>query len=467
MPKDILEIIIEHKKKEVLERKIQTPLESFINTLEKSNTSFYEAIKGKNRVHLIAEIKKSSPSEGIIVKKFELEKTIRLYNRYASAISVLTDEKFFSGSFYNLEKARKLSYLPILCKDFIIDEYQIYEARKYGANAILLIATILNEEELSRFYKIAQNLNMDALFEVHNEEELKKVLKVNPKIIGINNRNLKDFSIDHELTEKLSKFIPEDCLIVAESGISKWEDVENIKGIADTMLVGTSIMKNENPLLKIEELTQLPRIKICGITNTEDALEAVKCGASYLGLIFAPSPRKIDKNTAKKIILEVRKITAEVKIGGIFVNDDNVYKIANELSLDFVQLHGDENNEEIKKGKKLFKGEIWKSIPIPNEIIGVNEFLKDIENVPCNTIVFDTKSDSNVRGGTGKTFNWNILKYFPRYKKVLVLAGGINPENIQEARDYADIIDISSGVEKEKGKKDFDKIRKLFWEFKR
>ena len=466
----ILDTIVEKKREEVEIRKSQSPLSSFVDNLEKSDISFYDALQGKNRVHLIAEVKKASPSKGLIAKNFDLEKTVQLYNRYASAMSILTDESFFQGSFYNLETARKNSNLPLLCKDFIIDEYQIYEARKYGANAILLIAAILTQEEMKHFYSLATDLNMDVLFEVHDKEELDKTLPLNPRIVGVNNRNLKDFSIDYELTNKLAKFIPEECVIVAESGIETWEDVQGVQGTADAMLVGSSIMGAPSPKEKIHQLTQLPQIKICGITNTEDALEACKAGASYIGLIFAPSPRKIDKQQAQEVIEAIRNNHKDIRVGGVFVNQDNCFDIATDLNLDFVQLHGDEGTAFVRKNKTNFEGEIWRSISVTDSINLSKEELIDIFD-HYSRILFDTAGTSDQRGGSGKTFNWNLveeLSEFPIAPHQIIVAGGINPENIQDARKtYAWTLDVSSGVEASKGKKDPQKLKDLFWNLKK
>ncbi|MBT4937480.1 bifunctional indole-3-glycerol-phosphate synthase TrpC/phosphoribosylanthranilate isomerase TrpF [Candidatus Peregrinibacteria bacterium] len=474
---DILSKIIEYKKKELIKRKTEKPLLEIKKNIKNSDISFLDSIKGKNRVHLIAEIKRASPSKGIIVKNFQLEETISLYNKYASAISVLTDEHFFGGSFYNLKRTSELSYLPLICKDFIIDEYQIHEARYHGANAILLIAAVLDTNELKHLYKIAESLAMDVLFEVHNEEELEKVLNVKPKIIGVNNRNLKDFSIDLNLTKKLSKKIPDDIVIVAESGISCKSDVVNVLGVADAMLVGTSIMGSKNPNEKIQELTMLPKIKICGIINAEDAIEAIKCGASYIGLIFAnESPRKIDIKKAKEIITHIKKAchTEPVEVYsetrqkappqfiGVFVNQTECFQTAKDLELDGVQLHGEEGEEFIKGGKKIFKGEIWKAVN--NEQWAMNnEQWEDID------VLLIDNATKEKRGGTGEAFNWELLS-FPRKAKNggyhLALAGGINPQNIQKARKYSDILDIGSGVEEKPGEKNFKKIRELFWNLK-
>lgn len=226
-------------------------------TLQKSECSFAKALKGKG-VSLIAEIKKASPSRGVIFKgKFDVAKIAKSYEMAgASAISVLTDEKFFQGSFDNLALARAATKnTPLLCKDFIAHEYQIFKAREYGADAILLIAAILEMAEIRRFIKVAKSLGMDCLVEVHNENDLEKALKVGAKIIGINNRDLKTFKIDMGISDRLTPKIPRGKLIVVESGIQSRADIEGLDKRVNAVLVGTSIMCSKNISEKVRELT--------------------------------------------------------------------------------------------------------------------------------------------------------------------------------------------------------------------
>lgn len=232
--------------------------------LSKSTRSFYEALRngGNNRARaLIAEVKFASPSKGLIYKgKVGAEtagKIAKIYEQNgASAISVLTDEKYFRGSFEYLKKVKEVTKnAPILCKDFIVSEYQIFKAREYGADAILLIAKLLSEEKMRKFIDTARSLNMECLVEIHNEEELEKVLKTDAKIIGINNRNLSNFTIDLETTNRLVNKIPKDKIVVAESGISSHEDLKKLDKRVKAILVGSALMSSKNITKKIHELT--------------------------------------------------------------------------------------------------------------------------------------------------------------------------------------------------------------------
>lgn len=233
-------------------------------TIRKSTRSFFEALDkgGKNGARaLIAEVKFASPSKGLIYKgKVGAEtagKIAQIYEKNgASAISVLTDEKYFRGSFEYLKRVKEVTKnVPILCKDFIVTEYQIFKAREYGADAILLIAKLLSEDKIRHFLKTARSLGMECLVEVHDEEELEKVLKTDAKIIGVNNRNLSNFTIDLDTTNRLANKIPDDKIIVAESGISSREDLKKLNKRVRAILVGSALMSSKNITKKIHELT--------------------------------------------------------------------------------------------------------------------------------------------------------------------------------------------------------------------
>lgn len=229
--------------------------------LRKSTRSFIEALSG-NKKSLIAEVKFASPSRGLIYKKCKISDIVAAkiactYERNgASAVSVLTDEKYFKGSFEYLKMVKKVTKnVPILCKDFIVSEYQVFKARENGADAILLIAALLDGRQIEKFLKVARDLGMEALVEIHNESELMKVLKTSAKIIGINNRNLKNFEVDFETINKLVKKIPNDKIIVAESGIKSRKDLEKLDARVNAVLVGIALMQAKNLTKKIHELT--------------------------------------------------------------------------------------------------------------------------------------------------------------------------------------------------------------------
>lgn len=208
---------------------------------------FYAALK-KEKLSVISEVKKASPSKSVICEDFHPVDTAVSYEKAgADAISCLTEEHYFRGSSRYLEEIRKAVKLPILRKDFIFDEYQIYEARAIGADAILLIAAILDTETMNRFRELAESLGMNCLFEAHNEKEIESILKCSPKIVGINNRNLKTFEVSLENTAKLAGFIPKECVIVSESGIASNADMKKVRECgADAVLIGETLMRSGN-----------------------------------------------------------------------------------------------------------------------------------------------------------------------------------------------------------------------------
>ncbi|MEK6646481.1 MAG: indole-3-glycerol phosphate synthase TrpC [Candidatus Firestonebacteria bacterium] len=214
--------------------------------------NFKSAIS-KSYFNLIAEVKKKSPSAGIISRNFNLVKISKMYElNGASAISVLTDKKFFGGSISYLSKAKNKTNIPILRKDFIIDELQIYESRLCGADAILLIVSILDKIKLKKFLKIATSLKLTPIVEVHNKSEINIALDCGAQIIGINNRNLVTFKVDIKTTAYLRKFIPKEILVVSESGIHTKFDIDYLKKFnLNAILVGEALMRNINFIKQI------------------------------------------------------------------------------------------------------------------------------------------------------------------------------------------------------------------------
>ncbi|MFH1753429.1 MAG: indole-3-glycerol phosphate synthase TrpC [Candidatus Omnitrophota bacterium] len=254
----ILTKIIEAKKKEIEIAKERLSLAKLQDKLlvMPSQRSFKQAITKERDISLIAEIKRSSPSAGLLRRDFDPLKIAQVYRAYgASAISVLTDEKFFGGDLSYIDLVKREVYLPILRKDFIIDKYQIFESKLFGADAILLIADLLSRSELFQFIEIARSLGMDAVVEVHNEEDLGKSLSSECEIIGINNRNLHNFEVDIGVTSNLIKSIPEGKIIISESGIKTYEDIMFLKSLGvNAVLVGEVFMRSEDIGSKVREL---------------------------------------------------------------------------------------------------------------------------------------------------------------------------------------------------------------------
>jgi indole-3-glycerol phosphate synthase len=246
---DILKTIISHKRKELEIRKKSVP----VNRLEDSEffrckmPSFFEAIAAPGP-SVIAEFKRMSPSRGIINIHAEIEQVAKEYQDAGiAALSILTDNKFFGGGEQDLKNVAGFSQIPILRKDFIIDEYQIVESRSIGAAAILLIASVLTKKEVNSFAELAANLGMDVLFEIHDKEDIDKISR-HIKIAGINNRNLKTFRVDLERSAELIALLPEKFLKVSESGISGYRDAKKLYELGyDAFLVGELFMREESP----------------------------------------------------------------------------------------------------------------------------------------------------------------------------------------------------------------------------
>lgn len=257
----ILDDIVADKERRLLEHKKilneDYMKKTALNSKRKSY-SFYEALS-KEGLSIIGEFKKASPSMGVISNRLDIADRIKKYNLSVDAISCLTEEDHFNGNIEYFKKIREISSLPMIRKDFIIDEYQIYEAKVIGADAVLLIAAILEDDEMKKLYELAYSLGMDVLLEVHDEKEMERALRLNARIIGINNRNLKDFSIQLDTTKRLSEYMKNNIkhtrpVLVSESGVTKTEDINFLKMCnIDALLIGRAFMESDMPELLAAE----------------------------------------------------------------------------------------------------------------------------------------------------------------------------------------------------------------------
>ncbi|QIW11053.1 bifunctional indole-3-glycerol-phosphate synthase TrpC/phosphoribosylanthranilate isomerase TrpF [Francisella sp. LA112445] len=444
----ILAKIVEAKRKWLFAKKRLFPLDVFKDEVSKTDRSFYEALTSERAVFIL-ECKKGSPSKGLIRKKFDLNEIASVYKNYANAISVLTDEEFFMGSFANLEIIRNQVTQPVLCKDFIIDEYQIYLARHYKADAILLMLSVLDDSEYRKLAKVANRLGMGILTEASNEEELQRAINLKAKVIGINNRNLRDLSIDLNTTRVLAPKVPKGTIVISESGIYKNQEVRELRKFANGFLIGSSIMGERNLELAVRKIIYGFN-KVCGLTSVENAQKAYDAGAVYGGFIFVPkSPRYIDFAMAKSI-------TKKVKLNyvGVFANAsiDEVVNASYDLKLSAVQLHGSEDQVYVDTLKaRLHRNcQIWKAYGVDKSVP------KFLENVDYHLL--DAQVDGQ-SGGTGKTFDWDLIDN----KNNIILAGGLNSKNIAKAIELkCSAYDINSGVESQPGQKDQKKLNEVF-----
>ncbi len=259
---NILERIYQDKLIEVRNCKKKQGLDQICVKLKEINRTpkdFAGAISdklSKNEIAIIAEVKKASPSKGIIRKDFDPVKIARIYEENgASCISVLTDEKYFMGKSEYLSQIRKEVALPILRKDFIVDAYQIYEAKLIGADCILLIMAMIDLSKALRFEKIANDIGLSVLVEVHDKNELDLALNLKTKLIGVNNRNLKTLEVDINNSKELSKFIPSDRIMICESGINDKDDIKNMQQFGiNSFLIGESLIKKDDISLALKSL---------------------------------------------------------------------------------------------------------------------------------------------------------------------------------------------------------------------
>lgn len=220
----------------------------------KDNNFFYNAIKKKG-MSFICEIKKASPSKGIISADFPYEEIALKYNKCADVISVLTETKYFLGRDEYLTRVKELVDIPVLRKDFIISEYQIYEAKAIGADAILLIVAILNDSELKKYLDLAHSIGLGCLVEAHDDEEVKRAIKSGAKVIGVNNRNLKDFTIDMNNSIRLRNLAPNNISFVSESGIKERKDIKILEdNKVDAVLIGETLMRSNDIIQEINKL---------------------------------------------------------------------------------------------------------------------------------------------------------------------------------------------------------------------
>ena len=446
-----LERIVEYKKQLVTERKVA--IEAYCHDLKPTNKNLFDALC-QTKSAFILEIKPSSPSKGMIRDGVNVEEIANIYTPFAQAMSVLADEKYFGGSYLNVEKVSAKVACPVLAKDIIVSPWQIYEARYFGADAVLLMLSVLDNDTYQACNELAKRLNMGVITEVHTKEEVSRARDLKAAIVGINNRNLKTLEIDLETTNNLLPLIPKDVLIISESGFSKRCELKKLSGAVQGFLIGTSLMKAPRIDLALRELL-FGRVKICGFTNQVDAQYAYDSGAYYGGLNFhLESKRFVSIEEA-----QATKSNVPLVWGGVFVNQSEIEIVdtVNLLALDFVQLHGDETDDYVASLKQKLgpKHEVWKAVRI-------NDNLENAHGCTADRVLLDSYSHTDY-GGTGQTFDWALIDNEPGRFDYIV-AGGINPSNVEKARDIEPFaIDIASGVEdKNPRKKSHEKIRELF-----
>ncbi|HXV76646.1 MAG TPA: indole-3-glycerol phosphate synthase TrpC [Candidatus Polarisedimenticolaceae bacterium] len=450
--RDVLQRIVRAKRADVARRRLACPLDATATARREPIRSFAAAL-GRDGLSLIAEFKRRSPSSGAI--RIDADPALRAidYQRGgAAAISVVTDREFFAGCDDDLIRARSASTLPVLRKEFIVDPYQIHETAALGADALLLIVRILDDRSLARAIRTTRELAIEPLVEVHDEHDLARAVDAGATIVGLNSRDLDTFRVDLSRTISLRATVPAGLIAVAESGVETAEDARRVREAGfDAVLVGEALMRADDPRQLIEAWTgrrMEPRrswVKICGVTELDDALDAVRAGADAIGFVFARSPRRIEPARARRII---ERLPADVRTVGVFVDEshDRLVRTVRESGVDMIQLHGDE--------PPSLCGRLTRPV-IKRIRVGRTD---DGETLLARMRRYDVAAFLLDPGaGNGRPFDWSIAR---RLGQRVVVAGGLSAANVPRALSGADPygVDACSGVERYPGRKDPDKL---------
>ncbi|HLZ61905.1 MAG TPA: bifunctional indole-3-glycerol-phosphate synthase TrpC/phosphoribosylanthranilate isomerase TrpF, partial [Ktedonosporobacter sp.] len=418
-----------------------------------------QVFKDRSRVHLIAEVKRASPSKGLLAPHLDPVELARTYEANgASAISVLTEPHFFLGAPEYLTAIKEAVSIPVLRKDFIVDDYQVYEARAWGADVILLICAILDDAQLRHLLQTAHSLHMRCLVEVHSRDEALRAIEAGAVIIGVNSRDLATFQMNPYLIRELRQLIPADRVVVAESGIHTEADVRRLARYdVQAMLVGESlVVSNDVPAqmrILLQGANQSTQVKICGLRTPEHIDIATTAGADLLGFIFHEPSHRYVRPQQVHDLLKVSERFANPTGGevtpdlvGVFVNKeaDFINDVAEDVGLNFVQLHGTETPEFCQRIKRP----VIKALHVSSE--GDIEQIKLYQKVAWR-LLLDTPTPE--WGGTGVTHDWQLARIAARITPIL-LAGGLTVANVAEALEQVQPwgVDVSSGVETNKQK---------------
>lgn len=436
---DVLARIVARKREEVADR-----LGGRSVAAEPTTRSLRTALL-KPGARFIMEVKRKSPSGHR--SAVTPEAAVTAYAPIADAISVLTDGQDFGGSLDDLALVRSRFDGPILAKDFIVDPAQVSEARAAGADAVLVMMSVLDDAGAGAVMAEARRLTMDAIVEVHGEDELARALALGADIIGVNNRDLKTLTIDLAVTERLAPMIPAGPVAISESGISTRADVQRLAPLVDAFLVGSALMAAPDVGQAARTLVH-GRVKLCGMTRVEDVALAAASGATYAGLIIVPgTPRAVTLHEARPLAKAIRQ--AGMKAVGVF-RDAPVETVA-QLALDAVQLHGSEDEAMIAELRAHLPAttEIWTTCRVGAEAAQ--------RRTGGDRTLFDSGA-----GGTGEMFDWSLIAGRADLADAF-LAGGIGPSNSAAAAKVGAYgLDLCSGVEASPGVKDPAKVAALF-----
>lgn len=445
-PPGILGEIAAAKSDELARRFAGASIDALRSRAVRTRRSLATAIE-RDGARFILEIKKSSPSAGSIRLGADAEALARGYAGVADALSVLTDGPFFAGSLGDLAAARKAFDGPILAKDFFIDSRQVAEARIAGADAILVMLSLLDDAAAREMIDEARCFGMDALVEVHDEAEMRRALALGAPLIGINNRDLRDLTVDLSTTERLAPLAP-NRLLIAESGIATRTDVERLSPLVDGFLIGSSLMRAVEPAQAARELI-FGRVKLCGL-NSGASLCAAR-PAAFVGFVVVPgSPRHVTTGQVAPLAGLARE--SGMLPVGVFRDAPlrTVADVATTMNLHAVQLHGREDSAYVHGLRRELPRscEIWTALGVGRD---------PLVDRGGDRLVFD-----NADGGSGRSFDWALVERHDALRQA-VLAGGIGEHNARAARRLgAYAIDVGSSVDLRPGVKSPQRIAALF-----
>ncbi len=437
------------------------------------------ALRASGR-RFILEVKAASPSEGLMRGRVDTDVYARTYGRFADAVSVVTEPDFFAGSFDRLADIRQKTVLPILAKDFFVQEAQILAAARAGADAVLLMLSVLSDVGYRKLAAFAQSLGLEILTEADSETDLARARRLGARLIGINNRDLRTLTVDRRRVETLLDMASEDAVVVAESGYATAADLA--ASSARVFLCGSAVSKALDVSVGVRELLY-GKSKVCGITRVKDAVAAAKAGAVAVGIILAErSSRKVSTQAAAELSAAVRRQTelAGLPVEIVAVADaqevtGEVLKTLDAMQADVVQLHG--SLSQVLKTAEVLK----RAFPDVKTVVAVG--LPTVATAHCRAAVkddvrkieaafearlIDRVTLDHAAGGTGSGFDRDLLPLFATLPRV-TLAGGITPENVidlQRAALSAGLrlsgFDFNSGVEDAPGVKSAEKIGRAF-----
>ena len=450
-----LEAIVAHKRELVRRRRAETP-EAALAVRAAPTTRSLRAALSAPGPRFIFECKRASPSAGVLRARYDPVALARALAPYADALSILTEERFFGGSLADLLAVRAAVDRPLLRKDILVDPYEVLEARVYGADAVLLMLSVLDDATYEACRLIARRYGMDVLTEVHDRRELARARRLRADLIGVNNRDLRSLRVDRTTLERLAPEVPPGALLVAESGYTRRAEIQHDAPRADAFLIGGGVMQAQDPARAASALVH-GTVKICGLTRAEDARLAHALGASYGGLNFVPSsPRRIDPGTAHLLTRTVPLPWVAVVADAA---EDEILTLARTLPLAAVQLHGHEDAGRQQRLRASLPETValWRAVDAEEDPSGA-----DLDPGALELVLLDRRRGGDL-GGSGLSVDparvalWRAR--FPRFG----LAGGLDPESAPAACRLAPaLLDVGSRVENRPGVKDPARLEALF-----